>query len=133
LFHCDEPSSVSERVKPPIALFVGFGQGHPRHRFAQTEMVKRGRSFGVQAFLDIAQTLSPGQLRKAHADQLLPATKVSRENVVELGQAIQRLTINQIQDLGDDVAAGVHGRQSCKQAFPTSNPSRRFCRANPSS
>jgi hypothetical protein len=68
-------------------------------------MVKRGRSFGVQAFLDVAQTLSPGQLRKAHADQLLPTTEVSRANIVVLGQAIQRLTMNQIQDLGDDVAA----------------------------
>ena len=50
--------------QPPVALFVGFGQGHPHHRFAETEMVMRGRSIGVQAFLDVAQTLSPGQLRK---------------------------------------------------------------------
>ena len=96
-------------------------------------MVKRGRSFGVQAFLDVAQTLSPGQLRKAHADQLLPATEVLRANVVALGQARECLAFDQVENLGDDVAAGVHGRQSCKQTFPTSNPSHRFCRANLSS
>jgi hypothetical protein len=95
--------------------------------------MKRGRTFGVQAFLGVAQTPSPGQLRKAHADQVLPATEVSRANVVALGYAIQRLTINQIQDLGDDVSAGLHGRQSCKQPFPNSNPSHRFSCANTSS
>ena len=93
----------------PVALFVGFGQGHPRHRFAQTEMVKRGRSFGVQAFLDVAQTLAPGQLGKAHADQLLPATEVSRANVVACGQATERLPMDDVEDLCKNVAAGIHG------------------------
>jgi hypothetical protein len=30
----------------------------------QSEMVKRGRTFGVQAFLEFAQTLAPRQLRE---------------------------------------------------------------------
>jgi len=74
----------------------------------RAEKVKRERAFGVQTFLDVAQTLAPRQLRKAHADQLLSASKVPRANVVALGQTIQRLTMNQIQDLGDDVSSGVY-------------------------
>jgi hypothetical protein len=108
--------------QPPVALLVGFGQGHPCHRFAQSEMVKRGRAFGVQAFLDVAQTLAPRQLRKARADQLLPVTEVSRVNAVALGQTRERLAVDPIDDLSENVATGVRGRRSCKQAFPTSNP-----------
>jgi len=95
--------------QPPVALFVGFGQGHSRHRFAQSEMVKRGRTFGVQAFLDVAQALSPRQLRKTHTGQLLPGTKVSRANLVALGQTRERLPVNAIENLCKNVAAGVHG------------------------
>ena len=87
-----------------------------------TIQINRCRTYGVHAFLDTSQTLSPDQLRKAHADQVLSATEVSRANVVALGQAIQRLTMTQIQDLGDELAAGVHGCQSSKQPFPTSTP-----------
>jgi hypothetical protein len=86
----------------PVAVFIGFGQRHPRHWFAQPEMVKRGRTFGVQAFLDVAPTLTPGQLRKSHADQLLLATEVPRTNVVALGQPVEGLAVNQSQDLGSN-------------------------------
>ena len=78
-----------------------------------TIQIKRGRSFGVQAFLDVAQTHSPGQLRKAHADQLLPTTEVTCANVVALDQSVEGLAVNQIQDLGEDIATRVHSHRSC--------------------
>jgi hypothetical protein len=90
-------------------------------------MIKRGRAIGVQAFLDVARTLAPRQLRKAHADQLLPAAEVTRADVVALGQARERLPVNAIENMSKDVAAGVHGRPCCPPHRLASNPSHPFC------
>jgi hypothetical protein len=39
----------------------------------------------------------------------LPATEVSRANVVACGQATERLPMDDVEDLCKNVAAGIHG------------------------
>ena len=49
--------------------------------------------------------------------------EVSRLCPIVLDQAPQRLPVNLIENLGEDVAAGIHGPQSCCQRPANSNPS----------
>jgi hypothetical protein len=68
----------------------------------------------VEAGGDIAQSFPLGQLRKSHADQLLPTTEMPNLalGIVALNQPVERLPMNEFEDLGEDVAARVHGRVS---------------------
>lgn len=110
----------------PVALFVGFGQSHARHRPAKTEMVERVGPFGIEAFLDVAQALPPCELGESHADQLLPAAEVPRADAVAFDEAVEDLPVDALEDLGEDVAAGVHEGRFCAIAPPSSNPSHPF-------
>ena len=79
----------------------------------------------VETGRDIAQSFPPGQLRKGHADQLLPTPKMPNLalRIVALDQPGKSLPVDQIEDLAEDVAAGVHGCRSSPSDLPSSNPS----------
>ena len=117
-----------------VPLLVGIGQSGLGNSFSKTKMVESFAS-GVETGGDIAQSFPPGQLRKGHADQLLSATEMPNFalRVVALNQPGKRLAIYQIEDLGEDVAARVHGRVSSKNVAQSSNAWHPFWIANHSS
>ncbi len=72
-------------------------------------MVKRFR-FGVQTRLDIPQPFALSQLREHHANELLsnsemPHPRFGMETVRQTGEG---LPMNQIENLGENVATGIH-------------------------
>lgn len=87
----------------------------------------------IQTLDNIAQSLPLGQLGKCHADELLPASKMSdsRLRIVEFYQAVEGLAMHKIENLGQDEAAGIHA-PACLRGFQNSNASHRFCYASPS-
>ena len=118
----------------PVPLLVGIGQGGLGNSLSKTKMVE-GFASGVETGGDIAQSFPPGQLRKSHTDQLLSATEMPNFalRVVALDQTGESLPVDQIEDLGKDVAAGVHCHRSSPNDSPSSNPSHPFWIANHSS
>jgi hypothetical protein len=62
-------------------------------------------------FLDNKRTLATSN------DQMDGTTEVACANVVALDQSVEGLAVNQIQDLGEDIATRVHNHRSCKQAL----------------
>jgi hypothetical protein len=117
-----------------VSLLVGIGQGGLGNSFSKTKMVE-GFAPGVETGGYVAQSFPPGQLRKSHTDQLLSATEMPNFalRVVALNQPGKRLAIYQIEDLGEDVAARVHGRVSSKNVAQSSNAWHPFWIANHSS
>ncbi len=73
------------------------------------------------------KTLAAEQLGKSHADQLLPATKVLRANLLTRGQTRERLAVDPIEDLLANVVSGVYGASSLSKPYPLSNAWHRFC------
>ena len=114
-----------------VPLLVGIGQGGLGNSFSKTKMVE-GFASGVETGGDIAQSFPSGQLRKGHADQLLSATEMSNLalRIVALNQSGESLPVDQIEDLGKDLAAGVQGRRSSPRPSRSSNPSHSFWIAN---
>ena len=99
------------------------------------EQVVEPMNIGVETSGDIAQPFPPSQLRKGHADQLLTTPKMPNLalRIVALNQPVECLPMNEFEDLGEDVAARVHGRVSSKPAAQSSNASHPFWIANHSS
>ena len=105
--------------QPPVPLFVGVGQGGLGDRLPKTQVIE-SLGFGVQTRRDIAQPPAPGDLGEAHADELpfghelraewLAAAEMfdPRLRIVAFDQAGEGLAIHPIEDLGKNVAAGVH-------------------------
>jgi len=117
-----------------VSLLVGIGQGGLGNSFSKTKMVE-GFAPGVETGGYVAQSFPPGQLRKSHTDQLLSATEMPNFalRVVALDQTGESLPVDQIEDLGEDVAAGVHCHRSSPNDSPSSNPSHPFWIATHSS
>jgi hypothetical protein len=96
-----------------VPLLVGIDQGGLGNSLSKPEMIQSFAS-GLETGGDIEQSFPPGQLHKSHADQLLSATKMPNLalRIAALNQPVERLPINEFEDLGEDVAARVHGRRS---------------------
>ena len=118
----------------PVPLLVGIGQGGLGNSLSKAEMIQSFAS-GVETGGYVAQSFPPGQLRKGHADQLLSATEMPNLalRIVALDQPVERLPMNEFEDLGEDVAARVHGRVSSKTVVQSSNASHSFLIASHSS
>lgn len=116
--------------QPPVALFVGIGQRRFGHRFGKAQMVKRAKA-RIETFGNVPQPLPPRQLRKCHADELLATTKMSnpRFRVVTFDQAVEGLAMHEIENLREDVAAGIHAAL-CQTGLQNSNASHQLCRAS---
>jgi len=63
------------RVDPPVALLVGIGQRGTGDSALDAQVVESIPE-GTKAGLDIAETLSVGQLGKGHTEEMIPATEV---------------------------------------------------------
>ena len=76
----------------------------------------------MQTLDNIAQSLPLGQLGKCHADELLPASKMSdsRLRIVGLYQAVEGWAMHKIENLSQDEAAGIQMRHI---GFATQAPS----------
>ena len=72
-------------------------------------MVK-GLGFGVQARLNVAQTLSLSELGEGHADELLAAAEVPDRvfAVIALDGSLEGLAMNEISDLRKNITAMIH-------------------------
>ena len=106
----------------PVPLLVGIGQGGLGNLLPEAEMVESFAS-GVETGGYVAQSFPPRQLSKGHADQLLPTPKMPNLalRIVALDQTGKGLAIHKIEDLGEDVAASVHGQVSSKTSYQNSN------------
>lgn len=116
--------------EPPVALFVGIRESGLGHRLAKPE-VMQGGGLCIETGRN-AKPLAPGQLGEDHADELLAATKVTDIGfcVVAFDEAGKCLPVDQIEKLGENVAAGIHGRNISQTKTPGSNPSHRKFSAN---
>jgi len=61
-------------IDPPVAGLVGIGQRAARDRAANPQMIEPA-FLRAQAGYEVAQTLAEGQLRKGHAEKLVPTRK----------------------------------------------------------
>jgi len=108
--------------EPPVARFVGIGQSRFGQRLPEAQMVA-GMGPCIQAVDNIPQSFPPRQLSKRHADELLATTEMAHAGlgIVALHQAGERLAVDEVEDLGKDIAAGIHGRRACRPERPISN------------
>jgi hypothetical protein len=67
-------------------------------------------------------------LSEDHASELLAASEMSNgeRGLVPHYDAVECLAMNQIENLGDNEAAGVHGRKFLKRPSRSSNPPHAF-------
>ena len=112
---------------PPVPVFVGIRESRFGNRFCETKMIKCV-GLGVEAGSDVAQSVPGSHLRENHASELLAASEMSNgeRGLVPLYDAVECLAMNQIENLGDNEAAGVHGRKFLKRPSRSSNPSHAF-------
>jgi hypothetical protein len=61
-------------VDSPGSLFVGVGQRTASDLATEADMIEFGLQ-GLQACLDIAQALAPGQLRESHTEELIQSKR----------------------------------------------------------
>jgi hypothetical protein len=86
--------------------------------------------YRVVAFDDIAQTMAPSHLSKDHANQLLAHSKMPHPRIGMKARSLsgEGLAMNQIEDLGENKAAGYHPRSIESDVPKNSNPSHSFFR-----
>ena len=108
----------------PVPLLVGFGQCRFGNRLGEAEVIE---SFGpgIEAGGDVAQAIPRGHLGKNHAGELLPESKMTDCGCgfVSSHYAIESLAVDQVENLGENEAAAVHGRKFWKMPIRSSNPS----------
>ena len=116
--------------EPPVALFVGIRESGLRNGLAESQMMQSRRS-RIQTGGDVPQSLAPGQLGEDHADELLATTKVADTGlgVVAFDRAVERLAMDEIENLGEDEATGVHVPAVCRTSRLSPKASHRFSSA----
>jgi hypothetical protein len=111
----------------PVPVFVGIGESRFGNRFAETKMIE-SLGPGVETGRDVAQPVPGSHLCENHTSELLPESKMAdREcGFVTLYYAVERLAVDQVENLGENEAAGVHGRKFWEIPPQSSNPSHAF-------
>ena len=111
----------------PISCFVGIGESGFCNKFGEPEVIECFGT-GVEASSDVAQSISGSHLRENHAGELLSESKMADRDcgLVTLDYAVERLAVDQVENLGENEAAGVHGRKLWKMPSQSSNPSHAF-------
>ena len=112
---------------PPVSRFVGIGESGFCNRFGESKMIKRLGPC-VETSSDVAQPVSGSHLRENHTGQLLAKSKMADRDcgLVSLYDAVERLAVDQVENLRKNEASGVHGRKSWKMPPQSSNPSHAF-------
>jgi len=111
----------------PIPLLVGIGQRRFGHRLPKPQVIPR-LGLRVEARRNIPQTFAPGQLGKGHANELLTTAEMPhpRLGVVSFDQPVEGLAMHKIENLRQDVTAGIHRPKSCLGTLGNSNASHPF-------
>ncbi len=111
----------------PVSRFVGIGESGFCNRLGESKMIERLVPC-VEAGRDVAQPIPGSHLRENHAGELLSESKMTDRDcgLVSLYYAVERLAVDQVEDLGENEASGVHGRKFWKMPFRRSNPSHAF-------
>lgn len=109
---------------PPVARFVGFGKCRSGDFLGKTKVIK-SLGTSVETGGDVAQPISRCELSKHHADELLTKSKMTHSSFgfVSHHDAIESLSVDQVEELGDDEAAGVHAPTCLRIAPRSSNAS----------
>jgi len=112
---------------PPVSRFVGIGESGFCNRFGESKMIERLGPC-IEASSDVAQPVPGSHLRENHAGELLSESKMADRDcgLVSLYYAVERLEVDQVENLGENEASGVHGRKFWKMPFRSSNPSHAF-------
>ena len=112
---------------PPVPAFVGVGQRRSGKRIGEAKMIERCGP-GIEAGDDVAQAVPRSHLGKDHADELLTESEMTMLRVwfVSGCQTRERLPVNQIQNLREDVTAGIHVPEPSRNLGRSSNPSHPF-------
>lgn len=98
---------------PPVARFVGFGQGGFGDLLGEAKVIK-SLGTSVETGGDVAQSIPRCELGKHHADELLTALEMANPLFGSIfgDEPGKSLAIDEFDDLGEDVPTGVHGRKS---------------------
>jgi hypothetical protein len=104
-------------IDTPVACLVGFGQCVARDRAAKAQVVQFEFD-GVQTGFDIAETVSAGELRKGHAEELIVAGELSDAiiSLVPADAAIEVTLGRGVHELREEILPGVH-RQALSTVF----------------
>ena len=111
----------------PVSRFVGIGESGFCNRLGESRMIE---SLGpcVGASRDVVQPVPGGHLRENHAGELLSESKMADRDcgLVTLYYAVERLAVDQVENLRENETSGVHGRKFWKIPPKSSNPSHSF-------
>lgn len=102
-------------INAPIPVLVGPRQGGPGNFGAKADMIQFGLERPKAGF-DVAQALTPGQLGKGHAEELIQTGEPVHLVVapVALNTASKRGQGKKLHELGKDEATVVHGAFPCE-------------------
>jgi len=111
----------------PVSNFVGVCESRFGNRFGEAKVIECFGA-GVEASGDVAQTIPRGHLGKDHAGKLLSESKMADRGcgLVSPYYAIERLAVDQVENLGENEATGIHGRKFWETSYRSSNPSHAF-------
>jgi hypothetical protein len=70
-------------IDPPVTFIVGISESAARDLPSNAEVVEF-LALGSETYLDISQALSVGELRKCHAEELIPAGEVSNPMITTI-------------------------------------------------
>jgi hypothetical protein len=107
---------------PPVPIFVGFRECRFGDLFGETKVIQRlGTS--VETGGNVAQSIPRRHLGKDHADELLPALEMTNSlfRPISGDESGKCLAFDEFDNLGEDVAAGVHRRGAWKIPLRNSN------------
>ena len=132
LAHIERPGLLHQALgevlpDPPVSRFVGIGESGFCNLLVESKMIERLGSC-VEASRDVAQPVPGSHLRENHAGELLSESKMADRDcgLVSLYNAVERLAVDQVENLGENEASGVHGRKFWKMPSQSSNPSHAF-------
>jgi hypothetical protein len=106
----DADQHLSEiRINTPVAMLVRIGQRRSRHVSPNAEMIELTRHC-PQARLYVSQTLPMGQLRKRHAEPLIPARESAQLpiGVVTGDTRLKGRVGEELHQLSEDCATLIH-------------------------
>jgi hypothetical protein len=96
-------------VDPPVAQFVGIGEGTPSNDTAKPRMVKFFVE-GVETDFDVSQALAIGQLSESHAEKLIETREAANPPIAVIANdaSVELAFGKGVDQLRKDVAIVVH-------------------------
>ena len=100
---------------PPVPIFVGFGERRFGNLFGEAKVIESFGS-GIEVGGAVAKSIPRCHLGKDHADELLSALEMTNTLLCSISgdEPGESLAFDECDNLGEDVAAGVHRRGAWK-------------------